>query len=180
MGICAVTASVIQKYMPCNVLTLGSQDNISIVDSKGGSITSVDIKAHKGGEVVGDLNYPIDIGQYDLVVDCGTTEHCSNIFQAIKNAAGAVKVGGRILHHSPVSMINHGYYNICPVFFRDYYEVNGWSLERFDMMNINDNIITVGNPFERIKCDQEFLVLIVSRRLETSTVDKLPLQLEYR
>jgi len=181
VGICRVTADEIQKYMPCSVLTLGAQENIELVDLKGGSLVSVDIKAHQGTERVADLNYPSDLGTYDLVVDCGTVEHCSNIFNAIKNAADAVKVGGRILHHSPVSMLNHGYFNICPVFYRDYYRLNGWTIERFDLMNMSDEVAKVKMDIcARNLTIAEWLVLVVALRPEGATTDRLPLQGEFQ
>lgn len=181
MGICALTAAEIERHMPGAVLTLGAQDRIETVNLKGGTVDAVDIKAHKGTERVADLNYPAELGAYDLVVDCGTIEHCSNIFQAVKNAAAAVKVGGRILHHSPVTMMNHGYYNLCPVFFRDFYETNGWEIERADLVHENNQVATEqGDIFGRFKPSDNMLFLCVARRKEESKTDLLPLQREYR
>lgn len=181
MGICRVTANEIEKHMPGAVLTLGAQDGIDAVNLKGGSVECVDVKAHKGVERIADLNYPVELGAYDLVVDCGTIEHCPNVFQAVKNAAGAVKPGGKILHHSPVTMMNHGYFNVCPVFFRDYYELNGWQIERVELMDKNDDIATgQGDIFGRFNPTENMLVLIVASRTNGATVDRLPLQREYR
>lgn len=181
MGICRVTADEIEKHMPGSVLTLGAQNKIEMVNLKGGTLDCVDIKAHRGHERVADLNYPADLGSYDLVVDCGTIEHCSNVFQAVKNAATAVKVEGRILHHSPVNMMNHGYYNICPVFFRDFYEGNGWTIERADLMDELDRVAQgEGDIYGRFKPGENWLFLVVARRWKESTVDRMPLQREYR
>ena len=91
-------------------------------------LTCVDAIAHDGREVVADLNYPHDLGEFDLVIDAGTTEHCFNVGQAIVNAANAVKVGGYILHTNPVSMGNHGFYNFNPTLFYDFYVENGFKL----------------------------------------------------
>jgi hypothetical protein len=181
MGICRVTADEIEKHMPCAMLTLGAQDKIETVDLKGGSVECVDVKAHKGFERIADLNEPADLGSYDLVVDCGTIEHCPNIFQAVKNASGAVKVGGAILHHSPVTMVNHGYFNVSPVFFRDYYELNGWQIERAELMDEGDNVVAAdGDLYGGVKAERNMLVLVVARRLDGSTVGRYPLQKEYR
>lgn len=180
MGICRVAAEEIERYMPCRMLTLGAQDRIETVDLKGGSVDAVDVKAHKGVEKIADLNYPQELGQYDLVVDCGTVEHCPNVFQAVKNAANAVKPGGRILHHAPVAMLNHGYFNLCPVFFRDYYELNGWTLERVDITDKNDEVIECGDRFAQLDPQVSTAVLVVAQRQEGATTERMPLQREYR
>jgi hypothetical protein len=50
------------------------------------TLECVDIVASRGCERIVDLNYSAELGQYDLVLDCGTTEHCFNVGQAIINA----------------------------------------------------------------------------------------------
>ncbi len=95
----------------------------------GSSLECVDLVASRGIEMVCDLNEAYDLGSYDLVIDAGTIEHVANIGQALMNAAKAVKVGGQIFHTSPMSMLNHGFYNICPTFFHDFYTQNEWQIE---------------------------------------------------
>lgn len=95
----------------------------------GSEITCVDIHASRGIETVVDLNYPHDLGAFDMVIDGGTIEHCFNISQAMMNAAHAVKHGGVIFHTTPMSMMNHGFYNVCSTLFHDFYEQNGWTVE---------------------------------------------------
>ncbi len=92
-------------------------------------LTVVDFTAERGIEIIADLNYPHDLGQFDVVIDPGTLEHCFNIGQAMMNAANAVKLGGVLLHLSPMLMMNHGFYNLCPTLFNDFYEQNGWEVE---------------------------------------------------
>lgn len=97
----------------------------------GSSIDCIDIYASRGVERIVDLNEPHDLGSYDLVIDAGTIEHCANIGQALMNAARAVKVGGQVFHTPPMSMLNHGFYNICPTLLYDFYTQNGWEIEHF-------------------------------------------------
>ena len=89
----------------------------------------VDIHASRGCEEIADLNYPQELGKYDLVIDAGTLEHCFNISQAMFNMANAVKVGGHIFHSPPMTMVNHGFYNLCPTFFHDFYTQNDFTIE---------------------------------------------------
>ena len=90
----------------------------------------IDCKVIHGCERVVDLNHPQALGEYDLVIDPGTTEHCFNIAQAAINLAGAVKLGGFISQAIPMSMFNHGYYNLNPKWFADFYSVNGFEIKR--------------------------------------------------
>lgn len=145
MGVNALTAEEIRKHVPCRILSLGFPDHLhGNVDLKGSELVSVDIIAHHGSEILIDLSERQfdrtfdrtifeDLGEFDLVLDCGTLEHCANIANGFLNAAFAVKPGGRILHELPLNMTNHGYWNICPVWFTDFYAHNGFIIERMDM-----------------------------------------------
>ena len=92
-------------------------DTEELFDHLGAKLTVVDFTKDRGMETIADLNYPQEFGKFDLVIDPGTLEHCFNIAQAFVNAAASVKVGGRIFHLSPMTMINHGFYNLCPTLF---------------------------------------------------------------
>jgi len=90
-----------------------------------------DIVQERGCEILCDLNYPghpKTIKHYDIVLDVGTLEHCFNISQAIFNMAGLVKLTGVIIHENPHQMGNHGFYNLNPTFFADFYQANGFEL----------------------------------------------------
>lgn len=89
----------------------------------------VDIYRSRGCEEITDLNEPCDLGKHDLVIDFGTTEHCFNVAQALKNAAEAVRLGGVIFHSVPMVMPNHGFWNYSPTALVDFYEQNGWMVE---------------------------------------------------
>lgn len=115
------------------VLADQAPDPYDIFEQLGVELTCVDAFAHDGREVIADLNYPQELGEFDLVIDAGTTEHCFNVGQALINAANAVKVGGHILHTSPVSMGNHGFYNFCPTLFWEFYSGNGFRIERMEV-----------------------------------------------
>jgi len=103
-----------------------------------------DIVQERGGEILCDLNYAWGRnGQfdpqmdYDIVLDVGTVEHCFNIGQAMFNMAGLVKVGGYIIHENPFNNPNHGFYNLNPTFFVDFYEQNGFKVIECKLTNKN-------------------------------------------
>jgi hypothetical protein len=95
----------------------------------GARLECVDLHPSRGVERVVDLNHSCDLGTHDLVLDAGTIEHCFNVAQAILNAAGAVAVGGAIFHAPPMTMLNHGFYNINPTLLHDFYTQNGWHID---------------------------------------------------
>lgn len=101
-----------------------------VLELIGSSFECVDSSPSRGVERQADLNYPCDLGEHDIVLDCGTTEHCFNVGQALLNAANAVKPnGGAIFHCFPMCVMNHGFWNASPTMFKDFYEQNGWSVQ---------------------------------------------------
>lgn len=89
-------------------------------------VDTVDIIAHKGFEQIVNLNLTHEwLRRYNLVINPGTLEHCFNIGQAFMNAWNALAVGGHAVHIAPATMLNHGYWNVNPIAFIDWCEVNG-------------------------------------------------------
>lgn len=123
----------------------------------------LDKKTWRGTEIEGDLNDALELGPYDLVIDHGTIEHCMNIGQALKNLAQSVSVGGCIFHGTPMTMLNHGFYNVSPTLFYDFYVRNGFRIEALAGA-------TKGGWFEvprteRFLAPQEASVLCVVRKI---------------
>lgn len=142
----------------------------------GSTLECVDISAARGNEKIADLNVPQDLGKYDLVIDAGTTEHCFNIGQAMLNAANAVKVGGRIFHTPPVTMLNHGFYCIQPTMLHDFYVQNGWEIESMNLIiegKLHDCPRT-----QRFRAPLEMSVCCLAKRL-TDMPLVFPVQTKY-
>lgn len=103
----------------------------SMFDAMGCDLSVIDIMSSRGDEEIVDLNEELPrahVQGYDLVIDPGTIEHCFNIGQAIRNAASAVKLNGYIIHFNPMAMFNHGFFNLNPTFYHDFYLANGFTL----------------------------------------------------
>ena len=140
----------------------------------------VDIVKLAGCEEIRDLNYPQAMGEFDLVIDPGTTEHCFNIGQAILNAAGAVKAGGRVLHLSPVTMVNHGFYNPCPTLWHDFYDQNGWEIEHFTLRHKDTLPFDVRRHWaSRSTLPSEVGICFMAKRLAVKPL-AYPVQTKYR
>jgi hypothetical protein len=113
----------------------GKMDRIVESDSLfslcGYDLDCMDISSARGDELIVDMNKPLPAeyaGQFDVVYDGGTLEHCFNIAQAVKNMALACKVGGFCVNINPLNVYNHGFYNISPTFYADFYGCNGFQI----------------------------------------------------
>lgn len=101
----------------------------SLFDALDADLTVIDIVAARGSEEIVDLNFEIPdhlVAAFDVVIDPGTIEHCFNIARAVANAASCVRHGGFIVHYNPMNMFNHGFYNLNPTFYADFYAANGF------------------------------------------------------
>ena len=150
-------------------------DTLELFEQVGATLTVVDFTPERGMERIADLNYPHDLGKFDLVIDPGTLEHCFHIGQALMNAANAVKAGGKIFHLSPVSMINHGFYNLCPTLYFDFYTQNGWKVEEITLVPI---VHLNGEVSGNIDPKVNFLLrALVTRKTEGQLM--VPIQAKY-
>jgi hypothetical protein len=82
--------------------------------------------------LIHDLNRPIPEdwhGRYGMVVDGGTTEHVFDVRATLANTVALLRLGGDVLHVSPLSgWLNHGFYQLNPCLFFDYYRANGFDM----------------------------------------------------
>jgi hypothetical protein len=151
-------------------------ETVHLFKLAGARLDCVDIRASRGVERIVDLNYPQDLGEYDLVLDCGTVEHCFNIAQAILNAANAVKPGGYIFHTPPLSMVNHGFYNLNPTLFHDFYGQNGWEIELLRAAT-RERTWDIP-PVQRVQVASELSLYCLARRRSAGPL-KFPTQTKY-
>jgi len=129
-----------------------------------------EILAHTSVEYVGfdvdpakraerfDLNIhslaPAQRGTFDLVINCGTTEHLMNQFNAFKVIHEATKVGGYIFHQVPgTGYINHGYFTYDALMFRHLADAN-----RYDLLDLwfsgpqgSHNVMTNANTHPGVR-----------------------------
>ncbi len=106
-------------------------DAASFFAAFGATMDVFDIVQERGGEILCDLNDPMDprhACQYDFVLDVGTLEHCFNIGQAARNMVSLLGAGGVIFHENPFNWGNHGFYGLCPTWYADFYGQAGFQL----------------------------------------------------
>lgn len=143
----------------------------------------VDMGCYTGIERVADLNYPQKLGEYDLVLDLGTLEHCFNVGQGMINAASSVAHGGRILHINPISMVNHGFYNLNPTLYWDFYTQNGWKMEWLEIHDRKDGQERRGDAMQahdhRMMVKPEAGIWALAKR-QGNVALRYPVQEKYR
>lgn len=157
----------------------------SLVRALGYELDVVDVFAARGGELLADLNEPLPASfreRYALVLDSGTCEHCFNIAQAARNAAEAVALHGVVIHGSPLNMFNHGFYNLNPTWYYDFYETNGFVVEYLRLVENAVSAPRIGKvpPFNRFGgVPDNSSLLVVARRTELKPI-RWPVQRKYR
>lgn len=93
-------------------------------------VYSVDVAPHDDPTFLFDLN---DTGmehrigrQFDTVLELGTLEHVFHVPNALWNLVKLCAVGGEIVHGAPMNnWPNHGFYQLSPTLFYDFYQANG-------------------------------------------------------
>ena len=124
-------SDMVIRWHAMNKIIPGVYESYEFFEKIGIELTVLDIAKIRGGEVIADLNAPVNVeleGKFDIVLDPGTMEHCFNIGQAMVNFLSMAKIGGYIYHSNPLFMFNHGFYNLNPTFYNDFYVDNGHSI----------------------------------------------------
>ena len=158
-------------------------DAESLFEAVGCTLDVFDIVQERGTEIVLDLNYPIPpnaCGQFDHVLDVGTLEHCFNAPQALMNMAAMVKVGGFVYHENPFNWGNHGFWNVNPTLFHDFYTDNGFEVEGFALVDHFGEKVYECPATRRFRfTNAEGNILTVVRKVEEKPFS-MPTQSKYR
>lgn len=111
------------------------------------SVESLDVSTYEGATIKFDMNSretPAALtSRFDLIFDGSTLEHIFGIGNAICHIVKMLRCGGHVIHISPSNnWIDDGYYQFSPIFFKEFYEANGFeivSLE-FHQFKIKQNL----------------------------------------
>jgi hypothetical protein len=163
-------------------------DSASLFALCGYRLDCIDISAARGDEIIADMNQPLPSeleGQFDVVYDGGTLEHCFNIAQAVKNMALACKRGGFCVNINPLNVYNHGFYNFSPTFYADFYGCNGFQL--LDLIGLSGNYGTLDSPnsvrlppMKRFdQAPERSVIMAVAQKTEDAPII-WPIQAKYR
>ncbi|OHC73525.1 MAG: hypothetical protein A3G18_12550 [Rhodospirillales bacterium RIFCSPLOWO2_12_FULL_58_28] len=100
----------------------------ALIDALGGDCVVIDAIAWGQEDELVNLNQPLTkqqkekLGDFDVIVDPGTVEHCFNIAQAFINIVDLLAPLGFVYHQAAVAYPNHGFWSISPTAFFDFYE----------------------------------------------------------
>jgi hypothetical protein len=128
-----------------------------------------------------DLNYPIDVrhhGSYSLIIDPGTIEHVMNVGEALSSIVRALRVGGHAYHISPMSMLNHGYWNFSPVTYHDFYMANGFEIVRLEGRRKKGTTFPIPAT-DRFKENTNLMIVCVARKMRAVEKITWPMQEKY-
>jgi hypothetical protein len=155
-------------------------------------LTAMDVSAYEGAEIIHDLNLPIpsDLhGRFKTVIDGGTTEHVFDVRAAFRNIADLLAPGGLAIHISPCNnYVNHGFWQLSPRSFFDFYHVNGYEdLQMTMIVSPRDpdvarawatfpleGELTAANFYSNQ--DDRLTCLFSARKTDRSTSDRIPSQ----
>src|SRR3990167_2806353 len=142
-------------------------DAESFFESLGAILTVYDVVKERGCEIILDLNeHRIPAHQCNMVLDVGTVEHCFNIGQALINMASMVKEGGWIIHENPSNWGNHGFYNLNPTLFLDFYTDNGFQIEELKLVT-RDGREALVHPTKRFRFPaEEVNIFCIAKRVK--------------
>lgn len=157
----------------------------SLFAALGLQLDCVDMRPGHGVDRVVDLNenLPDDLaGRYQMIIDPGTIEHCFNIGQAMINITRALSVGGYAVHVNPMTMINHGFYNLNPTFYSDFYGDNGFQIGFMTGLapKIRPDAFFNTDPMQRMKgVPEDSVMMVIAQRVADRPI-VWPVQSKYR
>jgi hypothetical protein len=142
---------------------------------------TLDVSPYEGCDIVADLNVPITSRErFDLIVDNGTIEHCFNVGQAFLNVKKLCAVGGVIFHNNPANWFGHGFWNMSPCVYFDFYRANGFDVSVFlrDVSTGTYTEIEYKPRVTKILAERRYVIHAVARKLREQP-DMWPTQGRY-
>jgi SAM-dependent methyltransferase len=152
---------------------------------------ALDVSDYERAEIIHDLNRPVPPalhGRFSLIIDGGTLEHVFDVRQALTNIALMLAPGGRVIHISPANnYTNHGFYQLSPTLYFDYYAANRFSDLR-GFIAEQDTYLYDRRPWElfelsaeagRLTSPNPLMLLFIAEKTAASTADAVPTQAFY-
>jgi hypothetical protein len=133
---------------------------------------ALDMSGYEGAQIIHDLNSTELAEEHrgiaDCVVDAGTLEHVFQLPAALGTIFELLRADGMVIHTTPANgYLDHGFYQISPTLYYDYYRANQFRV-------VSANLI---NRYPRVRCEpyvqdiyRERGMLYSLRRLPRATV----------
>lgn len=180
-------SDVVKEYHRQDNSAANIVDTTALFELLGFEFDCLDCDEIRGGEIVTDLNHPVDEKlhqQYTVIIDPGTLEHCFNIGTAIMNVANLVCIGGFVIHSNPINFYNHGFYNFSPTFYFDFYHHNGFIIDYLkcsynDKKNNKAVLMDIKIVHSFSELPNHALNLVVVHKVKQQIL-QFPIQFKYR
>jgi SAM-dependent methyltransferase len=199
-------AGIVPVPLPPGVITgalprvggAGETNDVAFFAHLGLQTFAMDYSDFEGAEIIADLSKTLDErlhGQFGTVIDSGTIEHVFNLRQAFTNCVKLLRPGGQIVHISPVNnYVNHGFYQLNPTVFHDYYDANHFT-DTVSHLIVHARTDIAARPWFIIPYDHEkfyscssfindtnsqLAIFFRGRKTSQSSGDELPIQKLYR
>lgn len=105
---------------------------------------------------------------FNLIVDSGTLEHIFDIRSVMENIVRMTKVGGYVwLLHPSQNFLNHGFYQLSPTFYHDFFTANGFEVVEAHIVEIRGSFYRF-HEYEQLRDYRTGLFFFPGRRLSSS------------
>lgn len=117
-------------------------------------VDSMDYSDYEGADLIHDLNHIVPekyFDSYDAIYDGGTCEHIFHVPNFLTSVCLMLRINGRIIHDNPsAGLIDHGFYNISPTLYYDYYNANGFEINKLSVFR-QDKDLMITSLFEELE-----------------------------
>ena len=158
-------------------------------------VKSLDVSKYEGASIVCGLSEPQPQleGTADVLIDGSSLDNIFNPAVALRNLAGMLKPGGRLITNNVGSNHSCPYVILTPLWFLDYFVVNGFtrcdvyisvrSTEGTNVLRVDPYTMTHGKDSSwtpNIESQHTTHIIVIAERGLKSTHDKNPVQHQYR
>lgn len=155
---------------------------------------AMDAFTSEGASLAHDLNQPVPLswhGRFGTLLDSGTLEHVLDVRSTLANIMALLRVGGTVIHISPLAgWANHGFYQISPTLYYDFYPENGFSIRASYTIELpTPGVKAPGKfvPYEfrwqehfKTQPDRRYLLVFIADKHKTCDRLTIPTQAKYR
>lgn len=118
------------------------------------TVKSMDCSDYEGADYIWDMNNVVPEEyheRFDVIFDEGTCEHIFHIPNFLTSICLILKKGGRVIHDTPTAgLIDHGFYNISPTLYYDFYKANDFEINKISLFKQASHLV-VSHMFEEIE-----------------------------
>lgn len=156
---------------------------------------ALDHTSYEGAEIVHDLTKPLPnhlVGIADVVIDGSTLDNCFDPALTLRNYAGMLRPGGRLLAANAWSNHRDPYIYPSPLWYLDYFVCNRFAdCKTYILAYVNDTDLGAycidpvwlyenGRLVRNFTSPWEMSCIVVAEKAADSTVDRSPTQNHYR